>query len=159
MHPLTPGGSRASVVVMVSSEAATVEDYLDELPEDRRDAIEAVRAEILANLPDGMVETMRWGMICYEVPLDIEPNTYNGEPLMYAALANQKRHMAVYLTGVYADPDQLDRFRERYLATGKRLDMGKSCVRFTKLDHLPVELVGEMIALTTTAEFVELAGR
>lgn len=159
MHLLTLSASRVSVGAVVSAAAATVDEYLDELPDDRRSAIEAVRDEILVNLPEGMVETMRWGMICYEVPLDIEPDTYNGQPLMYAALANQKRHMAVYLTGVYADPDQLERFRERYLATGKRLDMGKSCVRFTKLENLPVELIGEMVALTTTDEFVEMARR
>ncbi len=140
---------------MVSSDASTVEQYLAELPDDRRSAIEAVRETILANLPAGMVEEMRWGMISYSVPLDRFEDTYNGQPLMYAALANQKRHMAVYLTAVYSDPGRLDRFRDAYRATGKRLDMGKSCVRFTTLDQLPVELVGEVIGGSTLESFVE----
>jgi len=146
---------------MASSDASTVEQYLAELPDDRRSAIGAVRAAILAHLPTGMVEEMRWGMICYSVPLDRFEDTYNGQPLMYAALANQKRHMAVYLTDVYADPDRLERFRQAYLATGKRLDMGKSCVRFTTLDQLPLEVVGEVIGGSTLEGFVEhyVAGR
>ena len=138
------------------SDAATVEEYLASLPEGRQEAISAVRSVILDRLPDGYEEEMRWGMISYEVPLAIQPDTYNGKPLMYAALASQKRHMAVYLTNVYADGSVEGWFRERYLATGKRLDMGKSCVRFRKLDDLPLELVGEAIARTPVAEFVEL---
>ena len=82
---------------MVQSKATTVEDYLAELPDDRRDAIEEVRDVILANLPDGYEEGMQYGMIGYYIPLDRYPETYNGQPLGYIALANQKRHMAVYL--------------------------------------------------------------
>ena len=141
---------------MVRSAAATVEEYLQELSPDRREGIQAVRQVVLDNLPPGYVETMNWGMITYEIPLDRYPTTYNKQPLMYAALASQKRHMAVYLTNVYADGSVESWFRERYLATGKRLDMGKSCVRFRKLDDLPLELVGEAIARTPVAEFVEL---
>jgi hypothetical protein len=140
---------------MVQSTAATVAGYLADMPDDPRDAIEAVRDVILANLQPGFEEHMRWGMICYEVPLAVEPDTYNGEPLMYAALGNQKRHMAVYLTTVSADGDTEDWFREQYLATGKKLDMGKSCVRFTKLEVLPVELIGEVIGRTSVDDFVK----
>ena len=85
------------------SEAATVEEYLSALPADRREAIETVRDVILANLPDGLEEAMNWGMITYEVPLARHPDTYNKKPLMYAALASQKNHMAVYLSSIYAD--------------------------------------------------------
>lgn len=130
--------------------------YLAELPEDRRDAIEAVRSEILRNLPDGYVEAVDWGMITYEVPLSTFADTYNGRPLMYAALANQKNHMAVYLTSVYADDERRSGFLDAYRGTGKRLDMGKSCVRFRRLDDLPVELVGQAIASTPVDEFIEL---
>jgi uncharacterized protein YdhG (YjbR/CyaY superfamily) len=77
------------------SDAKTVEKYLEELPEERRDALEAVRRTILEHLPDGYEEVMNWGMITYQVPLDVYPDTYNGKPLMYAALASQKRHMAL----------------------------------------------------------------
>ena len=136
------------------SEADTVDEYLATLPEERREAIETVRTEILANLPDGYEEAMNWGMISYQVPLDRYPDTYNGQPLMYAALANQKNHMAVYLTAVYADEQTRDTFLEAYRATGKKLDVGKSCVRFKKLDDLPVELIGKTIAETGVDRFV-----
>lgn len=138
------------------SDAGTVEQYLAELPDDRRDAIETVRDTILVNLPEGYVEEMNFGMITYSVPLATYPDTYNGQPLMYAALANQKNHMAVYLTGVYADEDQRDAFLDKYRETGKRLDMGKSCVRFRRIDDLPVELIGDTIAETDVDSFIEV---
>ena len=140
----------------MQSDTKTVAEYLAELDDGRREAISAVREVILDNLPDGYEEMMLFGMITYAVPLSILADTYNGQPLMYAALASQKRHMAVYLTNVYADGSTEAWFRERYLATGKRLDMGKSCVRFRKLDDLPLDLVGEAVARTPIDEFVEL---
>lgn len=144
---------------MVRSEATTVEEYLEELPEDRAEALQAVREMILANLDDGFVETMNWGMISYEVPLETYPDTYNGRPLMYAALASQKNHMAVYLTSVYATDELREAFVADYRATGKKLDMGKSCVRFKGLDQLPLEVVGRAIAAHTADSFVELVER
>lgn len=137
------------------SEATSVDQYLAELPDDRRDAIDTVRETILANLPEGYEEAMNWGMITYQVPLATYPNTYNGKPLMYAALASQKNHMAVYLTAVYADESMREDFLNRYRATGKRLDVGQSCVRFRKLDDLPVDLIGEVIGLMDVDAFVE----
>lgn len=141
---------------MVSSKATTVEQYLADLPEDRRDAITEVRAAILENLPAGYVEAMNWGMISYEVPLETFGDTYNNKPLMYAALASQKNHMAVYLTAVYSDEDTAEWFRQRYAETGKKMDMGKSCVRFKTLDQLPLDLIGEVIGQTSVDEFIEL---
>lgn len=138
------------------SDAATVDEYLAELPEERREAIGTVRDVILANLPAGYEEVMRWGMITYEAPLAAEPDTYNGKPLMYAALASQKNHMAVYLTGVYADDEARERFLEAYRATGKRLDMGKSCIRFRKLENLPLEVIGEAVSRYPVPEFLTL---
>lgn len=137
----------------MQSEAKTVAEYLESLPEDRRASISAVRDTILVSLPDGYEETMNWGMICYQVPLEIHPETYNGLPLMYAALASQKNHMAVYLTGVYMSEDTRAEFEREYQATGKRMDMGKSCVRFRKLEDLPLDLVGRCIAELEVAEF------
>jgi hypothetical protein len=130
----------------MQSDATTVAQYLAELPADRRAAIEAVRQTILANLPDGYEEAINWGMIVYQVPLARYPNTYNGQPLAYAALASQKNHMAVYLTGIYADDEIRQAFEAAYRATGKRYDVGKSCVRFRKLDDLPLALIGESVA-------------
>lgn len=143
------------------SPAPTVASYLGGLPDDRRLALDAVRATILANLPAGMVESTGWGMITYEVPLDQVPDTYNGQPLMYAALASQKHHMAVYLSGIYADPELRAWFEDAYRETGLRMDLGKSCVRFRTLDELPLELVGEAIAAQTLDRFVSVyeAGR
>ena len=128
------------------SNASTVEEYLSELPDDRREAIETVRDVILANLPDGYVESMNWGMIAYEVPLERYPDTYNKQPLSFAALASQKNHMAVYLTGIYISDEAREAFETAYRATGKRYDVGKSCVRFRKLEDLPLDLIGETIA-------------
>jgi hypothetical protein len=88
------------------------------------------------------------------VPLDVYPDTYNGKPLMYAALASQKNHMAVYLTGIYMSEEDREAFEDAYRATGKRFDVGKSCVRFRKLDDLPVELIGETIGALPVEEFV-----
>ena len=141
------------------SEATTVEAYLSELPEDRRGAISVVRDTIVVNLPGGYEEAMNWGMIAYQVPLERYPDTYNGQPLLYAALASQKNYMAVYLTGVYIDSDRRDDFLDRYRSTGKRLDVGKSCVRFRRLDDLPVELIGEAIAALDVDTFIEVHDR
>lgn len=139
----------------MQSDAKTVEDYLASLPEDRRAALEAVRRKILENLPDGYDEVMNWGMITYEVPLETCPDTYNGKPLMYAALGSQKNYMAVYLTGIYMDDAAREEFEARYRDTGKWMDMGKSCVRFRKLDDLPLPLIGEAIGRIPADEFVE----
>ena len=135
----------------MQSSAPTVNTYLQLLPPDRRAALRAVRTVIRKNLPAGYKETMNWGMITYQVPLRTFPNTYqvplrtfpntyNGRPLMYAALASQKNYMVVYLTGIYTSPAKYEAFKKAYKATGKRWDVGKSCVRFRALDDLPLEL-------------------
>ena len=133
---------------MVTSKAATAAEYLAELPDDRRAAIEVVRNAILDNLDDGVIETMAYGMLTYELGPELVPEDHKGT-MMVAALASQKNNMAVYLHALYNDPEQLAWFQESYRATGKKLNMGKSCVRFTKLENLPVELIGEAIARTT----------
>ena len=136
------------------SEANSVEEYLSELPEERRAALELVRQVILKNLPNGYEEVMNWGMITYQVPLSTYPDTYNKKPLMYAALASQKNHMAVYLIGIYMDDQTRQGFEAKYLATGKKYDVGKSCVRFRKLEDLPLPLIGEAIAAYSVDAFV-----
>ena len=140
----------------MQSDAVTVEVYLSELDDDRREAVASVREAILDNLPDGYEEIMQYGMISYVVPLDVLADTYNGQPLMYIALASQKQYMSLYLTNVYGDESVEKWFKERYLATGKKLNMGKSCVRFRKLDDLPLELVAEVVARTPIDEFVTI---
>ena len=132
----------------MQSKAKTVTQYLKELPADRRKAIQAVRTVVLKNLPDGYEEGMQYGMIGYYVPHRLYPAGYHcdpSQPLPYAHLASQKNHMAIYLFGMYSDPDIVDWFVEEYKKSGKKLDMGKSCVRFKKLDDLPLEIVGKVI--------------
>jgi hypothetical protein len=136
------------------SDAATVEEYLAALPEDRRAAIASVRQVILDHLPAGYEEAMNWGMITYQVPLETYPDTYNGKPLMVAALASQKNHMAVYLTAIYTTETGRQEFEAAYRATGKRLDTGKSCVRFRRLEDLPLPLIGHAIASCPVDEFL-----
>ncbi len=136
------------------SKATTVQQYLESLPDERRTAISAVRKVIRGSLPDGYEEAMNWGMITYQVPLRTYPDTYNGQPLMYAALASQKNHMAVYLTAIYMSEQARKAFEAAYKATGKRLDVGRSCVRFRKLEDLPLALIGDTIASLSVDEFV-----
>ena len=140
---------------MARSSAATVEEYLQELPPERAEALRSVRQVILDHLPPGYVEAMNWGMICYEVPLARCPDTYNKQPLMYAGLASQKRHMAVYLMCVYSHQGSRAEFEEKFRASGKKLDMGKSCVRFRKLEDLPLEVIGETVAATSVEEYIQ----
>jgi hypothetical protein len=140
---------------MVKTQAATVEDYLDQLPEDRRAAISAVRHVILKNLPKGYEEVMNWGMITYQIPFERYPNTYNGQPLCYAALASQKNHMAVYLMCVYGSKENDAWFREEFKKAGKKLDMGKSCVRFKKLENLPLAVIGKAIKKVSPKAYIK----
>ncbi|UCE98349.1 MAG: DUF1801 domain-containing protein [Dehalococcoidia bacterium] len=136
------------------SVAKSVKEYLLELPVERREAIQKVRKVILDNLPQGYEEVMNWGMITYQVPLSVYPDTYNKQPLMYAALSSQKNHMAVFLIGIYMDDQLRSDFENKYLATGKKYDVGKSCVRFKKLDELPLPLIGEAISTYSVGDFI-----
>lgn len=139
---------------MASSTASTVAEYLASLPAERRASIAAVRKTIRRHLPAGYREVMNWGMISYEVPLRRYPDTYNGRPLCYAGLAAQKNHLALYLTSVYQDPRQLGWLKAAFAKAGKRLDMGKACVRFKSADDLPLAAIGQVIAGTPVETFI-----
>jgi hypothetical protein len=140
----------------VRIDADTADDYLAALPDDRREALATVRRAIVENLPDGYVETARWGMISYEIPLERYPETYNGQPLSYAALASQKRHMSLYLMGVYCDQRTREWFEREVADREADLDIGKACVRFRKLDDLPLDLVAEAIAMVPVDEYIRI---
>jgi uncharacterized protein YdhG (YjbR/CyaY superfamily) len=140
---------------MASSAAKTVTEYLAELPDDRRATISRVRAVLRKNVPKGVVETMNWGMISYEIPLKRYPETYNGHPLTYAGLASQKNACSLYLMTVYMDPALERRLREAFQAAGLKLDMGKSCVRFRKADDLPLEEIGAIVGTMSVEAYVE----
>ena len=138
---------------MVQSNAESVDEYLKELSPERQKAISTVRKLILDNLPKGYVETMLYGMISYVIPLKRYPKTYNKKPLTVVSLASQKNYMALYLMNVYGDGEE--EFKKNYIATGKKLDMGKSCVRFKSLDDLPFELIGKTVARTSVNQFID----
>ena len=141
---------------MTQPTTLSIDDYLGGLSEDRKTAINAVRSVILENLPAGYEETVQHGMICYVIPLATYPVTYNKLPLMFAGLASQKNYMTVYLMNIYGNPADEEWFLEHYKATGKKLNMGKSCVRFKTLDDLPIDLIGEAVARTPVASYIQL---
>ena len=140
---------------MASSKAETVEQYLQELPEDRRAVVSAVRDVVVRNLPAGYREMMSFGMIVWGIPLEDYPNTYNGQPLGYAALAAQKNYYALYVM-TYMAPALEKWLRDEFHKAGKKLDMGKSCLRFKKLDDLPLDVIGRLIASTPPHEYITL---
>ncbi len=141
---------------MVSSSDLTVDDYLASLPADRRKDIETIREVILKNLSLGYEEKMNWGMITYEIPLERYPNTYNGQPLGLVALAAQKNHIGLYLMNVYGNPEVEKWFKEEYQKSGKKLDMGKSCVRIKRAADLPLDLIGKTVAKTSVAGYIKI---
>lgn len=137
-------------------EATTVDEYLSKVPEERKKTFEELRKLILKNLPEGYVECMQYNMISYVVPFEKFPITYNKQPLCYLSLGYQKNHMALYMNNIYSDPELNSWFVEEYKATGKRLDMGKSCVRFRKIDNLPLDVIEKAIAATPVDKFIEI---
>lgn len=140
---------------MATRAAATVTEYLADLPADRRQVAEQVRGVIVDHLPAGYTETMAFGMITWAIPLATYPDTYNGQPLAYASLAAQKNHFALHLNSVYMDPALEQQLREGFAAAGLKLDMGKSCLRFRRLEDVPLDLIGRIIAATPPARHIE----
>jgi Domain of unknown function (DU1801) len=140
---------------MVSSRARTVEAYLKELPDHRRSVVSKLRNMIRRRLPSGYQESMNWGMIAYQVPLDRYPETYNGSPLLYAAIAAQKRHYSLYLMTVYQDSTLEARLRAAFDKSGRKLDMGKSCIRFKTLEDLPLDAIGEIVGSVSVDQFLK----
>ncbi len=140
----------------MKSEAATPAAYIASLPADRRTAMTEVRRVVRARVPKGLAEVMSFGMIAWVVPLATYPDTYNGQPLMYAALASQKNYMSLYLMCIYSGGDREATFRARWRG-GKKLNMGKSCVRFGAADDLDLPLIGESLEAHTVESFVALA--
>ena len=140
---------------MVQTKEKTVKGYLASLPEDRRSVIEHVRKVVRKNLPKGYVETINWGMICYEIPLAYYPETYNKQPLCYAALAAQKNYYSLYLP-YYHDATLAKALREGFRKLGKKPNIGKCCVRFKKIDDIPLDVIAKLIAYSTPDEFIQV---
>jgi hypothetical protein len=142
----------------MQSKAATVKQYLSELPADRRTAIEAVRKTILANLDKDYAEGMQYGMIGYYVPHSVFPDGYHcdpKQPLPFCCLASQKNYMSLYLMSIYGVGSEEEWFRRQWAKSGKKLDMGKSCVRFKNLDDLALDVIGEAIRRSPARKYIE----
>jgi uncharacterized protein YdhG (YjbR/CyaY superfamily) len=144
----------------MQSKAATVEEYLNSLPEERQAAMRQLRAEILANLPEGFEEMMGYGMMGYAVPHSLYPSGYHcdpKQPLPFMGMASQKNAISVYHMGVYADPALLEWFVNEFPKhSDRKLDMGKSCIRFKKPEHIPFKLIGELSSRMTIKDWVTL---
>ena len=144
----------------MQSKARTVDEYIEELPDDRKEAIKTLRKVILENLPEGFREEMNYGMIGYVVPHSIYPKGYHCTPelpLPFMNIASQKNFIAVYNMCVYGDKQLLDWFKDSYAIQSKtKLDMGKSCIRFKKPDQIPYKLIGELASKVTPAEWIRL---
>ena len=134
----------------------SVEQYIKSLPEDRRKDIERARKLVNRYLPKGYVERLAGKFITWDVPLEDYSGTYNKQPLAYIGLASQKNYNALYLTGCYMSPAQQKRLAAAYERAGRKLDMGKSCLRFGSFDELPVKTLGELIAEMKPAELIAL---
>jgi hypothetical protein len=135
----------------------SAEEYLAQLPPDRRAALTAVRAVIRANLPNGYEESVQKGMLAYYVPLSRYPDTYNKQPLWLAALAAQKNYNSLYMMSVYGSKAHELRLRDGFAKAGKRLEMGKSCIHFGAADDLPLAVIGELIASMPVDTWVAIA--
>ena len=141
----------------MQSKAGTVRQYLSKLPSERRNMIEAVRRVILANLDPDLEEGMQYGMIGYSVAHRVYPDGYHcdpRQPLPYAALASQKQYVSLHVMSVYSKPGEEQWVRDRWKAAGKKLDMGKGCIRFRKLDDLPLEAIGELFRRVSARDYV-----
>jgi uncharacterized protein YdhG (YjbR/CyaY superfamily) len=142
----------------MQSTATTVSAYLEEIPEERKDALKKLRATILKNIPKGFVEQMTYGMIGYVVPHSIYPNGYHCTPelpLPFISFASQKNFIAIYHMGIYANPELLNWFVTEYPKHSmQKLDMGKSCIRFKKIDQIPFELIAELVQKMSVQEWI-----
>jgi hypothetical protein len=142
----------------MQSKAETVEQYLAELPEERQAAMRNLREVILKNLPKGFEEAMGYGMMGYQVPHTIYPAGYHCNPkqaLPFMGMASQKNNISFYHMGIYAKPDLLEWFVSEFPKhSDRKLDMGKSCIRFKKPEHIPYILIGELVTKMSVADWI-----
>lgn len=143
----------------MQSKAATVQEYIDSLPPDRREIVSALRTHILACIDPAYQERMQYGMIGYSVPHEIYPPGYHcdpKQPLIFLALASQKNHLSLYLSCIYDEHRDEAEFRAAWAATGKKLDMGKSCIRFKKLDDLALDVLSDTLRSLPVQRHIEM---
>jgi hypothetical protein len=134
----------------------TPDQYIASLESERQQLVSAIRDTVNSNIDSGFEEIIDFGMIAWCIPLERYPDTYNGHPLMYTALASQKRYVSLYLMGLYADPDLARSFEDEYKSiVGRKPNMGKSCVRFRKLEDVPLDLVGQAVRQYSVESYLE----
>ena len=147
----------------MQSKATTVDQYINELPEDRKKAVTELRNVIKKNIPGGFEEGMSYGMVGYVVPHSKYPGGYHCDPklpLPFMTFASQKNFIAIYHMGIYADPKLLKWFTEAHAKeSSKKLDMGKSCLRYKKAEDIPYKLIGELVSKITPDEWIEMYER
>lgn len=141
---------------MVTSDALTVNAYLAELSPERRESVEILLETIRGSIPDGYEEAMACGMICFQVPLSVSGPTYNQQPLASVAVASQKNYISIYLLGIYASDDLSQEFRNRWTISGKRLNMGKSCIRFKTVEDADLPTIAWAAGLLNPREFTQM---
>jgi hypothetical protein len=156
-HPDIEEIGRRGGDAMGATKPTTPAEYLASLEPERRKVVNAVRSVVKKHLPKGYVEAFNWGMLAYEVPLRLYPDTYNQQPFMYLALASQKSHYALHMMVTTLDQAVMRKLAAAYQASGKKLTMGKGCLRFKSLDDLPLEAVGELVAAIPVERCIELA--
>lgn len=144
----------------MQSKATSPKQYLEELPEDRKEPVSKLRQQILDNLPKGIEELMNYGMLGYVVPHSVYSDGYHcnpKDPLPFMNLASQKNFVAVYSMVLYSRKDLMDWFTSEYTKRCKhKLDMGKSCIRFKKMEDIPFDLIGELTAKVSTEEWIDI---
>jgi Domain of unknown function (DU1801) len=131
--------------------------FLASLPVERRSEVERVRNTIRRNLPDGYEEVVSKNMLVYQVPLATYPDTYNGHPLWYVALASEKSYLSLHMMPVYGDPALAKQLEDGFRLAGKKLDMGKACIRFKTADDLALDVIGQIVAKIPVARWVQIA--
>ena len=138
------------------SKIGSVNDYLAQLTPERRKVISTVREVMKKSIPNGFVEGMGWGMIMYSIPLEKYSNTYNKQPLMYAALASNKNFVTLHMMSAYAPGTHKTRLEAAFKAAGKKLDMGKACIHFKSADDIPLEAIGELLSEIPPRKWIEI---
>jgi len=140
---------------VVSSSAESVEQYLAQLEPQRARDVTVLRELCLKHLPPGLEEAMNWGMIAYQVPFSVVDKTYNKQPLLYAAIASQKQYISLYLMSIYAFEQARENFERDWKARGKKLNVGKACIRFKNVESAPLDVIQKALSQVTVEEYVE----
>ncbi len=140
----------------MKTDSKTIEEYIKQVPDRWRPIVEEVRGKLVACIDSGFVESLRWGMITYEVPLEVSGPTYNKQPLSFVALAGQKNHCSLYLMAIYASPGKRELVEQAFAQHDLKPDMGKSCIRFKRIEDIPLDEILAILAEYTVEDFLAI---